>query len=660
MLATMEGKENNSKPNGGGGSGGPTIEKESSTAVLYCGSSESTMEEPQPPTSPDVDDLLVVSPPPPPNLQTPKSALTPTISPPPPNSANILSAILQVERTLNAEIGVVNLLASAGRTSTTQEKHTEGGDAADFTSPESDCVNSPVPPVFPPMMGGAACFSPMRAHSPMRSTPAAGKKLATLEEGRDTDDTAGGNAGEYESSDGVEIVSPGNNKGKVEENVEAEQTKTGRQSTSSIDSDLFMVSPPPLNLQTPTTTHTPTKSPPPPNSENILSALRQVEQTLNVEIHNVNLLASAGGTASKSRRRILEEDSDFTSPESDCVNSPVPPTFPPMMMGGDDDDAFHSSSSLARTHSPSRRHTIATPMARTGQTPEMNTTPMDYSSLGKTPTTSASPLHSKSLLPFLTTLEEEHNHSTDDSGEMLSAGFGGDESPEKSISDAMEEDDAIDFSKLNLNDDDDGSSSGESVSCHESVSGEDGESVQQPDNKPSESIRRRIIDDDSDESTVNDGTNNISDEGSPATCKSTSNQAESECSSFGDGSECSSFGGGDDDSIQAASTIDDEASDSFLSVTSSKSNEEAKDDDSVVCFDACGCWAPDEVHKGDLYLSDNSDVKWPKIRLPLTLYNKLFKHQRIGIQWMASLYKNEIKGGILGECNLCEFAQMTF
>ena len=42
-------------------------------------------------------------------------------------------------------------------------------------------------------------------------------------------------------------------------------------------------------------------------------------------------------------------------------------------------------------------------------------------------------------------------------------------------------------------------------------------------------------------------------------------------------------------------------------------------------------------------------MKWPKIRLPLTLYNKLFQHQRIGVQWMASLYLNEIKGGILAD-----------
>ena len=83
------------------------------------------------------------------------------------------------------------------------------------------------------------------------------------------------------------------------------------------------------------------------------------------------------------------------------------------------------------------------------------------------------------------------------------------------------------------------------------------------------------------------------------------------------------------------------------------------DDDSILLsFEGCGCWSLDN-ETGDLYLSsttdnDNSDpnnkkkkAKWPKIRLPLTLYKKLYQHQRIGVQWMASLYHNEIKGGLL-------------
>jgi hypothetical protein len=72
-------------------------------------------------------------------------------------------------------------------------------------------------------------------------------------------------------------------------------------------------------------------------------------------------------------------------------------------------------------------------------------------------------------------------------------------------------------------------------------------------------------------------------------------------------------------------------------------------DESVTCFDGCGCWALNEAHPGDVYLSENADVKWPRIRLPLAPYNKVFQHQRIGVQWTASLHRNIIKGGLLGE-----------
>ena len=76
-------------------------------------------------------------------------------------------------------------------------------------------------------------------------------------------------------------------------------------------------------------------------------------------------------------------------------------------------------------------------------------------------------------------------------------------------------------------------------------------------------------------------------------------------------------------------------------------NEISEDDDDVLCFDGCGCWTVDEK-TGDLYLPpDTESTKWPRIRLPLPLYQKLFQHQRIGVQWMASLHRNKIKGGIL-------------
>ena len=60
-----------------------------------------------------------------------------------------------------------------------------------------------------------------------------------------------------------------------------------------------------------------------------------------------------------------------------------------------------------------------------------------------------------------------------------------------------------------------------------------------------------------------------------------------------------------------------------------------------------GCWTQDK-NSDDLYLpSDEDSIKYPRIRLPITLYHKLFQHQRIGIQWMASLHRNKIKGGLL-------------
>lgn len=83
------------------------------------------------------------------------------------------------------------------------------------------------------------------------------------------------------------------------------------------------------------------------------------------------------------------------------------------------------------------------------------------------------------------------------------------------------------------------------------------------------------------------------------------------------------------------------------------------DDDSILLsFEGCGCWSLDN-ETGDLYLSSTTDshtdpnkkkkAKWPKINLPLPLYKKLYQHQRIGVQWMASLHHNEIRGGLLAD-----------
>lgn len=81
-----------------------------------------------------------------------------------------------------------------------------------------------------------------------------------------------------------------------------------------------------------------------------------------------------------------------------------------------------------------------------------------------------------------------------------------------------------------------------------------------------------------------------------------------------------------------------------------KESKRSDDDESMTCFDGCGCWDIDDEHPGDLHLSGETDgARWPRVRLPLALYDKLFRHQRIGVQWMASLHGNEIGGGILAD-----------
>ncbi len=106
---------------------------------------------------------------------------------------------------------------------------------------------------------------------------------------------------------------------------------------------------------------------------------------------------------------------------------------------------------------------------------------------------------------------------------------------------------------------------------------------------------------------------------------------------------------GSNDVLDASLRDGEEVSiNSFSSSTASSNNSDSK---SVTCFDSCGCWELDEVGRDLILPSDtaNSTVKWPKVRLPLSLYNKLFQHQRIGVQWMASLHRNRIKGGILAD-----------
>eukprot|EP00804_Cyclotella_cryptica_P019629 CCRYP_013986-RB/>CCRYP_013986-RB protein AED:0.03 eAED:0.03 QI:158/1/1/1/1/0.8/5/1739/623 len=79
-------------------------------------------------------------------------------------------------------------------------------------------------------------------------------------------------------------------------------------------------------------------------------------------------------------------------------------------------------------------------------------------------------------------------------------------------------------------------------------------------------------------------------------------------------------------------------------------NKDDDDDESITIFEGCGCWTLDQS-TNDLYLPSSSGTsgKWPRIRLPFSTYQKLYQHQRIGIQWIASLHRDTIKGGILAD-----------
>jgi len=218
----------------------------------------------------------------------------------------------------------------------------------------------------------------------------------------------------------------------------------------------------------------------------------------------------------------------------------------------------------------------------------------------------------------------------------------------------------VEFSKLDVNDhdDDDGSDDGDVVrpargSVH------------------SKTYRRRIIDDDDggddDESTIGGTSSDASsdDGGSRISLDSAAEACEPPVDILGGGfagltleeeddrGEESRGGGGASDGnspdYNDASLVCGDGSAASVGSGESDETKDDDDDESVMCFEGCGCWELDVDHPGELYLSDNSDVKWPGIRLPLALYNKLFQHQRIGVQWMASLHRNKIKGGILAD-----------
>ena len=56
----------------------------------------------------------------------------------------------------------------------------------------------------------------------------------------------------------------------------------------------------------------------------------------------------------------------------------------------------------------------------------------------------------------------------------------------------------------------------------------------------------------------------------------------------------------------------------------------------------------DFIIRGTSYINQVENHKWPKYAIPKRLFDKLYDHQKVGVQWMASLHSKGI-GGILGD-----------
>jgi SNF2 family DNA or RNA helicase len=71
-------------------------------------------------------------------------------------------------------------------------------------------------------------------------------------------------------------------------------------------------------------------------------------------------------------------------------------------------------------------------------------------------------------------------------------------------------------------------------------------------------------------------------------------------------------------------------------------------------FDDCA-WTFDEKTNEFYFSSDKNAIdgaEWPHFRIPTELYERLYSHQKVGVQWMASLHSKRIGGaigGILGD-----------
>lgn len=199
----------------------------------------------------------------------------------------------------------------------------------------------------------------------------------------------------------------------------------------------------------------------------------------------------------------------------------------------------------------------------------------------------------------------------------------------------------------------------EKVGCDEldGLQESDDDSVMLVTTKP---FKRRVLDDE-DSSVESDNDSNNGDNSDANVNEINSNRASTGSNLMNDQNEANDFEVelGDAFSELVLNADDKEANDANQSIDNESGscanskvyietiNSDDEDDDIIQEIEGCGCWTIDKETK-DLHLPMESG-KWPRIRLPFTTYQKLYQHQRIGIQWMASLHRNTIKGGILAD-----------
>ncbi|KAL7549675.1 hypothetical protein ACHAWF_012945 [Thalassiosira exigua] len=594
---------------------------------------------------------LMVSPPPATPART--SSLSP---PPPPNSAGILAAVRTAEEALDAEVRGARLVA-AGLVDG-DEKRRNGRCAAsgldDLTSPESDCAVSPAPPTFPPHSVLMAAASPLvySARSSARSPPRSAKRSTQRSPSRSAR-RAAASPMTYSSLSSPAAALRGSTGG-----------TTGATTTMRAASPL--------------------------TSKSLLPILTTLEE----ERLDTTLEPDEDEDSDGEEEREREDDGDDDGRSSDGS-----------MRGGNGSFEEEESESEAKAAEAGGDEVgDGDEELRDGEGGEASDDD-DEVELRRPAAKPAS--HRRRILDDDDSSEEDDDRSDGDGSEGDDAA--GPAQDPGAEGEGGSDDCALELSKLGLEDDcedygdaRDGGNDGSGSDAHcdngdaddasdaSEVGSEasrgpaDAEREEEP--APAGAYRRRILDDDDDDSH---GGNEEEDDDNGASIESNGPEGGSEAKrreakgtsdgaerseavlagalsalSLGDDADDSDddpdFGGGDDDSFGFASTDeassvgdDDESADASASVSD--------DDDDVACFEACGCWRLDDgaVREGgagvgsrsgsDLYLASSDGTRWPRLRLPLVLYDKLFRHQRIGVQWMASLHRNEIRGGILAD-----------